>query len=217
MKRIALYLRVSTAEQNSQMQRIDLQRFAAERGFTIVREYSDVASGATKTKRPGLQKLLSDATKSHREFEAVAVYAGDRIARSVRDFIEILDHLSQFGVEYISLREGFSTEGPLGRAFMVLVGMMAEVERGILISRIKSGMARARMEGRQIGRSRMNIDREQVVRDRRSGMSLTEVSKKYGISRASVCRLMKGIGAGQEGVILQRPQTADFTRPRLAA
>ena len=78
-------------------------------------------------------------------------------------------------------------------------------------------MRRARLEGKQIGRAPMNIDREQLVRDRLSGMSITRVAKKHRISRASVCRLMKEIGAGQEGAILQPVQTPDFTRPGLAA
>lgn len=216
-KTIALYLRVSTSEQNSEMQRLELQRFTAEHGYTIVREYSDIASGAAKTKRPGLQKLLSDIAKPHRGFDAVAVYAGDRIARSVRDFMEILDLLSQSGVEYISLREGFSTEGPLGRAFSVLVGMMAEVERGILISRIKSGMARARLEGRQIGRAPLQVDRVALLRDRQRGLSLNQLAKAYRISKASVCRILKEEKAAvSRGLVLPAPPfTQDKELPAL--
>jgi DNA invertase Pin-like site-specific DNA recombinase len=70
---------------------------------------------------------------------------------------------------------------------------MAELERCIIIERVKAGMRRAKLEGRQIGRSRLDVNREQVILDRRSGMSLTQVAKKHAISRASVCRLMKGL------------------------
>lgn len=69
--------------------------------------------------------------------------------------------------------------------------MLGEMERALLIERVGSGMARARAEGRQIGRARLDVNREQVIQDRRSGMSLTQVAKRHGISRASVCRLMK--------------------------
>jgi DNA invertase Pin-like site-specific DNA recombinase len=72
-----------------------------------------------------------------------------------------------------------------------IVGAIAELERNLIVERVKAGMRRAKLEGRQIGRSRLDVNREQVVTDRRSGMSLTQVAKKHCISRASVCRLMK--------------------------
>ena len=81
---------------------------------------------------------------------------------------------------------------------VVIVGAIAELERNLIVERVKAGMRRARLEGRQIGRTPLDIDREQVVRDRRSGMSLTCVAKKHRISRASVCRLMKELGGGQQ-------------------
>src|SRR5205823_7859050 len=87
--------------------------------------------------------------------------------------------------------EAIDTEGPLGRAIIVIVSAMAELERCIIIERVRAGMRRAKLEGRQIGRARLDVNREQVIQDRRSGMSLTQVAKKHGISRASVCRLVK--------------------------
>ena len=190
MKRIALYLRVSSPEQSIDMQRVDCHKFAAERGFTIVREYSDVVSGA-RAKRQGLEKLLSEVRQSNRGYDAVCVWAGDRIARSIRDFLSILDVLGQYGVEYISLRERFSSDGQKERAFTTLVGMMAQVESGILRSRIKSGMARYKALGGRLGRRPVDVEREKVVQDRLSGMSLTQVAKKYRISRASVVRVVR--------------------------
>ena len=95
------------------------------------------------------------------------------------------------GVQFLSQREAIDTEGLLGRAILVIVSAMAELERCIIIERVLAGMRRPRLEGRQIGRARLDVNREQVIRDRRSGMSLTQVAKKHGISRASVCRLMK--------------------------
>jgi DNA invertase Pin-like site-specific DNA recombinase len=74
---------------------------------------------------------------------------------------------------------------------VVIVGAIAELERSLITERVKAGMRRAKLEGRQIGRKPLDIDREQVVRDRRSGMSLRQVAKKHGISKASVCRLVK--------------------------
>jgi DNA invertase Pin-like site-specific DNA recombinase len=79
----------------------------------------------------------------------------------------------------------------MGRLFMTIISAIAELERSLVVERVKSGMRRARLEGRQIGRARLDVDRGQVIRDRRSGMSLTQVAEKHAISRASVCRLMK--------------------------
>jgi DNA invertase Pin-like site-specific DNA recombinase len=74
---------------------------------------------------------------------------------------------------------------------VVIVGAIAELEKNLIVERVRAGMRRARLEGRQIGRAPLKIDREQIVRDRRSGMSLTQVGKKHLVSRATVCRLMK--------------------------
>ena len=74
------------------------------------------------------------------------------------------------------------------------------MERALLVERVRSGMARARAEGRQIGRARLDVNRQQVIQDRRSGMSLTQVAKKHRISRASVCRLMKEANSNPDAV-----------------
>jgi DNA invertase Pin-like site-specific DNA recombinase len=187
-KRAVLYARVSTIDQHPETQLYDLREMAGQRGYEIVHEYTDTISGA-KAKRPGLDQLLADARR-HR-FDILLVSAFDRVARSVRHFLEVLDELSRLGVEFVSLRENIDTGGPLGRAMLTIIGAIAELERSLIVERVRAGMRRARLEGRQIGRTPLNIDRRQVVRDRRSGMSLTQVAKRHKISRASVCRLVK--------------------------
>jgi DNA invertase Pin-like site-specific DNA recombinase len=131
-------------------------------------------------------------TRRHR-FDVVLVAAFDRVARNVRHFLEVLDELSHLNIEFVSLRENIDTGGALGRAMVVIVGAIAELEKSLIVERVKAGMRRARPEGRRIGRSPLNIDRELVVRDRRSGLSLTQVAKKHRISRASVCRLVNKV------------------------
>ena len=195
MKRAALYVRVSTTDQTPETQLLDLRQLAAARGYEIVGEYSDKISGV-KTKRPGLDQLLADARR-HR-FNIVMVWAFDRIARSVRHFLEVLDELNHLNVEFVSFRENIDTGGPLGRALIVIIGAISELERSLIVERVKAGMRRARLEGRQIGRAPMNVDREQVIRDRLSGMSLTQVARKHAISRASVCRIAKQSSANPD-------------------
>jgi len=205
VKRAALYCRVSTGDQHLETQSLDLRELAKQRGLEIVREYSDVISGA-KSKRPGLNQLMSDARR-HR-FDVVLVAAFDRIARNVRHFLDVLDELNHLNIQFVSLRENIDTGGPLGRALLTIIGAIAELERSLIVERVKSGMRRAKLEGRRIGRTPLNIDREQVVEDRRSGMSLTKVASKHRIPRASVCRLMREAGATKTQEIAQVPQAS---------
>jgi DNA invertase Pin-like site-specific DNA recombinase len=131
----------------------------------------------------------------------VLVWAFDRMARSVRHFLEILDEFNHLGIEFVSFREDIDTRGPLGRAMVVIVGAIVEFEKNLIVERVRAGMRRAKFEGRQIGRSPLKIDRAQLIDDRRSGMSLTQVAKKHRVSRATVCRLMKEVpGGSQESI-----------------
>jgi DNA invertase Pin-like site-specific DNA recombinase len=188
MKRVVLYVRVSSIDQHPETQLCDLRPLTGARGYEIVGQYSDTISGS-KSKRPGLDQLMSDARRGR--FDIVLTWSFDRVARSVKHFLEVLDELKHLNIALVSFRENIDTGGPLGRAMVVIVGAIAELERSLIVERVKSGMRRARLEGRQIGRARLDVDREQVVQDRRCGMSLTLVAKKHSISRASVCRLMK--------------------------
>ncbi len=190
MKRAALYLRVSTADQNLDTQLLDLRNMAAQRGLDSVAEYSDKISG-TKAKRPGLDQLMADARRGR--FDVVMVWASDRLARSVKHFLETLDELNRLGVEYVSFRENLDTGGPLGRAVVVIISAIAELERNLIVERVKAGLRRAKLEGRHIGRRPLEIDRDAVVRDRLNGMSLSEVAQVHRISRALVSKIVKQV------------------------
>jgi DNA invertase Pin-like site-specific DNA recombinase len=213
-KRAVLYTRISTGDQHAETQLFDLRELAKQRRYEIAREYTDTISGS-KSKRPGLDQLLEDARR-HR-FDVVLVAAFDRVARNVRHFLEVLDELNHLNIEFVSLRENIDTGGPLGRAMVVIVGAIAELEKSLIVERVRAGMRRAKLEGRRIGRKPLDINREQVVHDRCSGMSLTQVARKHKISRASVCRLMKESGGGPKGVIPQTLQTVDSRESDLAA
>jgi DNA invertase Pin-like site-specific DNA recombinase len=208
-KRAAIYARVSTGDQHLETQLLDLRELAKQRGCEIVHEYTDIISGS-KAKRIGLDQLMADARR-HR-FNIVLVAAFDRIARNVRHFLDVLDELNQLGIEFVSKRENIDTSGPLGRAMLTIVGAISELERSLIVERVRAGMRRAKLEGRRIGRAPLSIDRVQVVADRLSGMSLTSVAKKYHVSRATVCRLVnasRGIkvptGNRERAVLLREP------------
>jgi len=189
MKKCALYARVSTPDQHLETQLYDLRKLAAQRGFEIIREYCDRGISGSKTKRPGLEVLMNDARRG--EFSVLLTAAFDRVARSTRDFLQIVDELNNLGIEFISAREAIDTSGPMGRMFLTLVGSIAELERSLIVERIKAGMRRAKMEGQRLGRAPLNIDHDALVRDRLDGKSLTTVAKKYGVSRASVVRFVR--------------------------
>lgn len=215
MKRAALYMRVSTIDQHPETQLHDLRGLAAQRGFEIVSEYTDRISGV-KAKRPGLDQLLADAHRG--KFDIVICWAFDRIARSVRHFLEVLDELNHMQIEFISFRENVDTGGPLGRAMIVIIGAIAELERNLIIERVRAGMRRAKLEGRRIGRAPLDVDRHAILRDRARGVSLTELAKIYRISRASVCRIIReSKPVVSEGVVPPAPQTQQNRRPETAA
>lgn len=189
MKRAALYLRVSTLEQNSETQGIELRQFAQQRGYEVIQEYVDHGVSGTKVRRPALDQLLKDANR--RKFDAVLVWSCDRLARSTKHFLEVLDELNVLGIQFHSQREAIDTEGPLGRAIVVIISAIAELERSLIVERVRAGMRRAKLEGRRIGRKPLDVDHAALVKDRLSGMSLSAVANKYGLSRASVVRFVR--------------------------
>jgi DNA invertase Pin-like site-specific DNA recombinase len=189
MKKAAIYARVSTADQHLETQLYDLRKLAATRGFEVSREYCDRGISGSKARRPALDAMMADARRG--QFSVVLVAAFDRIARSTKNFLEIVDELNELGIEFISAREAIDTSGAMGRMFITLVGSIAGLERSLIVERIKAGMRRARMEGQKLGRAPLNIDHDALVRDRLAGMSLTSVAKKYGVSRASVVRFVR--------------------------
>src|ERR1017187_4588682 len=196
-QRCALYCRVSTPDQHLENQLFQLRELAAKHGYTIVNEYTDKGISGAKARRPGLDALMADARR--RKFDLVFVAAFDRIARSTRHFLQVLDELESFGIEFASAREAIDTSGPMGRLFLTLIGAISALERDICRERIRQGMARRRLMGLPVGRQPLDVDHDALVRDRLAGMSLTDVAKRYGVSRASAVRWVRE--ARQRGLL----------------
>ena len=121
----------------------------------------------------------------------VLVWASDRIARSVRHFLEVLDELNRLNIEFVSFREQIDTGGPLGRAVVVIIGAIAELERNLIIERVRAGMRRARLEGRHIGRNPLDLDEKAIRQDRQQGQSLGRWRKATASRRATVHRVLR--------------------------
>ena len=187
MKRAALYLRVSTVDQHPETQLHDLRQMTTQRGYQIIQEYTDRISGV-KARRPGLGDMMRDARRG--KFDVILVWACDRIARSTRHLLEILDEFNRLNVEFVSFRESIDTSGPLGRAIVVIIGAIAELERNLIVERVRAGMRRAKLEGRHIGRNPIAVDREAILCDRRRGESLRQIARGHRISTATVRRVL---------------------------
>jgi DNA invertase Pin-like site-specific DNA recombinase len=189
MKKCALYARVSTPEQHVENQLCDLRTMAAQRGFEIVGEFTDIGISGSKARRPGLDALMKDARK--KKFSVVCVAAFDRMARSTRHFLQVVDELDSLGVEFISRRENVDTSGAMGRLFLTMISSISELESDLIRERIRSSLRRRKLEGFRLGRQPLDINHGALVYDRLNGMSLTDTAKKYGVSRASVVRFVR--------------------------
>ena len=188
MKRAALYMRVSTVDQHPETQLHDLRQMAGQRGYEIVNEYTDRISGA-KARRPGLDQMMADAHRGR--FDIVLVWACDRLARSTRHFLTVLDDLNRLQIEFVSFRENIDTGGPLGRAIVVIIGAIAELERSLIVEWVRAGMRRARLEGQRIGRAPLELDNAAIQNDRRQGQSIRQIARGHSVSTATIQRVLR--------------------------
>jgi len=189
-----------------------LRQLAEQGGWEVTETYIDYGVSGTRARRPALDKLMADASR-HR-FDVVAVAGFDRMARSVRHLLETLDELHRLGIEFVSLRENIDSAVPLGRAIFIIVGAVAELERSLIVERVRAGMRRARLEGRHIGRRPLELDHAAIVRDRQLGRSLGELAKTYRVSRTSIRRVLEGV---TKGAVQASSQPQQNRRPETAA
>lgn len=155
MKRIAIYLRVSTSKQDTANQLRELKAVARRSGWEIVRTYEDAGISGAKGRegRPGLDAMLKGVNA--REFDMVATWSVDRLGRSLTDLLSILQCLRDKGVDLFLHQQGLDTSTTAGRAMFQMLGVFAEFERGIIRERVNAGLARARANGVKLGRRRV--------------------------------------------------------------
>lgn len=186
--RTALYCRVSTSDQSPAMQLQALREYCTARGFEIFKEYTDHGISGTKDSRPALNALMDDARK--RKFDAVVVYRFDRFARSSRHLIQALEEFKSLGIEFVSYQENIDTASPLGKAIFTIVSAMAELERNIIVERVKSGLKAARSKGKRLGRPKVTFDRNEALRLKHEGLGLRSIATMVGVSRATLSRAL---------------------------
>jgi len=189
--KVALYTRVSTNDQSVEMQTSDLKRYCAQRGFEVFKEYSDRGVSGTKDKRPALDELMNDAKK--KKFDAVLCWRFDRLARSTKHLITALEEFRHLGIDFISYQENIDTSSPLGKALFVIVSAIAELERNILLERVRAGLRRAKENGAILGRPRrldLDVKELQKMRDKEK-LSLRQIAKRVKASPATVYKSLK--------------------------
>ena len=189
MKRVACYLRVSTTEQTVENQRNDLRIYCKARGWDDVIEYSDTGISGTRERRPGLDHLMSEVKS--RRVDVVVVAAFDRLGRSVRHLVETLELLRHLDVEFISLREQIDTGSPLGQAVFTIIAAIAQLERSLIVERVRAGLRRARAEGKRLGRPRLKVDERQLRIVASQKLPVRAASKLLGVSPSSYLRLVR--------------------------
>ncbi len=180
--RAGLYARVSTLDQHTENQTDELRRYAAARGWSDPVLYVDRGISGAKEARPALNDLLRDAKK--RKLDIVVCWRLDRLGRSLRHLILLLDELTAVGVGFVSLGEGIDTSTPAGRLQLHVLGAIAEFERERIRERVRAGLARARAQGKKLGRPRA----EPLAVELPDGISVRQAARLWGVSKSTAAR-----------------------------
>jgi DNA invertase Pin-like site-specific DNA recombinase len=191
-KRIALYLRVSTAEQTVENQQRELEAVAERHGWNVVAVFTDAGISGTKgrDKRPGYDSLCRGLAR--REFDQVAAWSVDRLGRSLQELVAFLDELHAKGVDLYLHRQGLDTGTPAGKAMFQMLGVFSEFERAMIVERVKSGLSRARSQGKRLGRRPVNEATAQRIRNHLSaGSGILKTAKALGVGTGTVHRIKR--------------------------
>ena len=191
--KIALYARVSTLDkgQDPTMQLRELREYCQRRGWTVTGEFVDVGVSGSKDSRPELNRLMVEANQ--RKFDTVVVWRFDRFARSVSHLLRALETFRALGIEFVSYSEAIDTSTPVGKMTFTVLGAVAELERSLIIERVRAGVRNARAKGKRLGRPTVNVDRARITSMRSGGASWRVISTELGISLGTLHRLCSKI------------------------
>jgi DNA invertase Pin-like site-specific DNA recombinase len=192
-KRVALYVRVSTDGQTVVNQRRELEAVAERHGWDVVKVYSDhgVSGSKGRDQRPAFDSLCKGIAR--RDFDLVAAWSVDRLGRSLQHLIEFLGEMKAKGVDLYLHQQGLDTSTPAGRAMYQMLGVFAEFERAMIVGRVNAGLARARAQGKTLGRPKVDASVEKAVRALRvKGKGIRKVAAELGIGVSTVQRIEAG-------------------------
>ncbi len=192
-KRAALYARVSTrnGHQDPETQLLALREVADRSGWEVVEEYVDhgISGAKGRDKRPAFDRLCNDATR--RRFDVVLAWSVDRLGRSLQDLVTFLGDLHAQGVDLYLHQQGVDTTTPGGKALFQMMGVFAEFERTMIRDRVNAGLARAKANGKRLGRPRVAAEVEQrILSLRAQGTGINRIAQKVGCGNATVQRVL---------------------------
>lgn len=183
--RVALYARVSTFDQDPELQLRELRELARQRGWGPVAEYIDHGVSGTRFKRPGLDRLLADAQAGR--LDVVAVWRLDRLGRSSLDLVRTVLQLERWRVQFVSLRDpGMDTTTSMGRLIFQILAAFAEFEKNLNSERTRAGLARARERGVRLGRPLAQVTPEAAAEAVRQHGTIEAAARAFGVSRATL-------------------------------
>ena len=191
MRRTAIYARVSTTDrgQDPETQLSALREYVERRGFVVHQEYVDQASGV-KHDRSAFQAMFKAARR--REFDVLVVWRYDRFARSLRELVNALAEFESIGIEFISYTEGADTTTPQGRLLFGIMASLAEFERSLIAERVRAGMARAKAQGKHVGRPTLSGSKQHQILElvEAGGMSKRAIARTVGVSPQTVLNVL---------------------------
>lgn len=188
--RIGIYARVSTTDQNCSQQLRDLKLYCKARCWIIENEYVDHGVSGMKAQRPAMDRLMEAARR--RSIDAVMVWKLDRWGRSMSHFVASVQELDNLGVRFIAVTQGIDTDksNAGGRLLMNILASFAEFEHELIVERTLAGLARARREGKTLGRPRKILDRDRVRQLHTQGLGMRAIGKQMKISAMTVQRIL---------------------------
>lgn len=188
-KRVGIYARVSTKDQTTENQLLDLRKYCEARGWQIAAECVDQGISGAKDDRPALKEIMGLAKK--RKIDTLLVWRFDRFARSLAHLVNSLEELRRLGVDFVSYQENVDTSSAQGRMVFGVMASLAEFERALIQERIRSGLRRAASQGKRIGRPTVTIDPAEARRLREAGRSLREIASALSVGKGTVERLLR--------------------------
>ncbi|MGB8590114.1 MAG: recombinase family protein [Candidatus Acidiferrales bacterium] len=190
--RAAVYARVSTlnGSQDPSMQTRELEEYCQRRGWQAHDVYVDNGVSGKKDSRPQLNGMMQDAHE--RRFDVVVVWRFDRFARSVSHLLRALETFNSLGVQFVSLSEQVDTSTPMGKMVFTVLGAVAELERNLIVERVRAGLRQARAKGIRLGRPKKSVDRTQIAILRAAGNSWRTIAHTMGVSVGTVFAAAQG-------------------------
>jgi DNA invertase Pin-like site-specific DNA recombinase len=186
--KVAIYARVSTVNhgQDVGLQTRELRQFAAARGWEVAGEYIDSGVSGSKDSRPELNRLMADAHR--RRFDVVCVWRFDRFARSVSHLLRALETFKAFGIDFVSYSEQMDTSTPAGKMVFTVLGAVAELERSLIVERVKAGLRNAKAKGKVLGRPRKVLDTTRIASLRAQGVGWKRIAVELGVGVGTIYR-----------------------------